>query len=188
MITQYQDEQFRIFTIDNFLTTDECDEYIKFIDNQRMNNTNHPFNLSAKFFNHKMINCELSNMFWQKIKNLLPNTVNLNNREWQYVNCSDYIMMAMYEDKTDFMLHTDTGSVYDRITKEQSKYTILIYLNDDYDGGETDFYTDDFKFTTSIKPVKGRALIFDIDLWHKGNIVTNGKKYWIGSELVCRQI
>ena len=55
-----------------------------------------------------------------------------------------------------------------------------MYLNDDFDGGETSIYNNNFEPIIQIKPKKGMSLLFDIDLWHKGNMVTNGKN--IGSD------
>ena len=58
--------------------------------------------------------------------------------------------------------------------KEMTRYTLLIYLNSNYEGGETN----------TIKPETGKALIFDIDLWHSELPVINGEKYWIGCEII----
>jgi hypothetical protein len=60
----------------------------------------------------------------------------------------------------------------------------LIYLNDNYDGGETSFYTENFVHVTDIQPKIGTALLFNLDQWHKGNTVLNGDKYWIGCEII----
>ena len=39
------------------------------------------------------------------------------------------------------------------------------------------FYDDKFKETVRVTPKKGSCIIFDIDLWHQGLEVKNGKKY-----------
>ena len=64
------------------------------------------------------------------------------------------------------------------------KYTLLIYLNEDFKGGETVFYDDNFRKTTTIAPKAGSALFFDIALWHEAEGILAGKKYWIGTELM----
>ena len=61
-------------------------------------------------------------------------------------------------------------------------------LNDDFENGKTLFYDHDFKHTVTIEPKKNRTLIFDIDLFHKGEQVSKGEKYWIGTELVCNKV
>ena len=68
--------------------------------------------------------------------------------------------------------------------KEKSCWTLLIYLNDDYEGGHTIFYDDNWKQIESISPERGKALLFDIDLWHRGDILVSGTKQWIGCEII----
>ena len=62
----------------------------------------------------------------------------------------------------------------------------MIYLNDDFTGGKTVFYDDCFQKTVEIEPKKGKALLFDIDLWHKGEEIHNGEKFWIGCEIISK--
>jgi hypothetical protein len=49
---------------------------------------------------------------------------------------------------------------------------------------ETVFYDDNWRVTKTVTPKKGNAILFDIDLWHMGNPVTRGAKYWIGCEII----
>jgi prolyl 4-hydroxylase len=64
-------------------------------------------------------------------------------------------------------------------------YTYLIYLNDDYEGGETAFP----KLNIAVKPKKGKCVVFQntlpqpdgripLEALHGGNPVTSGNK-WI---------
>jgi hypothetical protein len=59
-----------------------------------------------------------------------------------------------------------------------SKLTLLVYFNDDFLGGETDFR--DFK----IAPRRGTALLFIHDTWHEGLMVTVGMKYVLRSDVL----
>ena len=95
-------------------------------------------------------------------------------------------MTGKYLSNNNFGLHTDTGLFYNKNTKEKSQYTLLIYLNDDFEGGTTSFFTDNFQPTVTIHPKQGTALLFDIDLWHKGDKLISGEKYWIGCELIAK--
>ena len=110
------------------------------------------------------------------------------NIKWEYLECPKYIMYTKIQADEFFGLHTDTGCQYDTRMNKYSKYTVLTYLNDDYEGGNTVFYNDNFKKTCEIKPKLNRTLIFDIDLYHQGCEVLKGSKYWIGSELVCGKV
>lgn len=59
-----------------------------------------------------------------------------------------------------------------------SRLTFLLYLNDAFTGGETDFR--DFK----VLPVTGDALLFIHDTWHEGAAVSSGVKYVLRSDVL----
>ena len=69
---------------------------------------------------------------------------------------------------------------YIRNDSEASYYTILIYLNDNYIGGETVF--DEI----TINPKAGTALIFRHDLEHTGSEVRSGIKYILRTDIMFR--
>ena len=56
--------------------------------------------------------------------------------------------------------------------------TLMVYLNDIFEGGETVFNE------TTIKPQKGMALIFHHTLVHEGAAVTTGRKYVLRSDVM----
>lgn len=161
-----------VHELENFLPAAECTRYIEQIDGAE---TCVPFTDTGKFLNNKWTDAELAQVFYEKLKTygisgfLRPNTV---------------IMSGKYVPGDSFSLHTDTGLYYNKDAGEKSRWTLLIYLNDDFDGGETVFYDDNWRVTKSITPKKGHAVLFDIDLWHKGSPVTRGAKYWIGCEII----
>jgi predicted 2-oxoglutarate/Fe(II)-dependent dioxygenase YbiX len=59
-----------------------------------------------------------------------------------------------------------------------SKLTFLIYLNDGFVGGSTDFRD------LRIPPEKGSALLFVHDTWHEGTEVVEGTKYVLRSDVL----
>lgn len=94
--------------------------------------------------------------------------------------CEPHFDACIYEDK----------AFCDKINENagQRKMTLLIYLNDDYEGGETEFPNLNLKIT----PKKGKGLFFyntydDQEIikasLHKGNEVTKGEK-WICTKWV----
>ena len=60
----------------------------------------------------------------------------------------------------------------------RSELTLLVYLNEGFEGGETDFR--DF----AIRPATGMALLFIHDTWHEGAEVTAGTKYVLRSDVM----
>ena len=85
-------------------------------------------------------------------------------------------MSGTYNPGDLFGLHTDTGLYYNPRESLKSRWTLLIYLNDNFSGGETVFYDTFWKVSKVITPEKGKALLFDIDLWHSGSEVISGTK------------
>lgn len=59
-----------------------------------------------------------------------------------------------------------------------SRLTFLVYLNEAFEGGATDFR--DFQ----VRPRTGDALLFVHDTWHEGAAVTSGVKYVLRSDVL----
>ena len=63
--------------------------------------------------------------------------------------------------------HTD-------VSRESTTFTSITYLNDDFQGGETDFTTENF----SVKPKVGRSILFDGKRFeHGAKKITEGVRY-----------
>lgn len=132
----------------------------------------------AEFDNNKFIDKQLSEKFFDLVNRHAVNKLGDNT----LYGANKYIMTGKYIKNQQFGIHTDTGLYFNLKENVQSKYTLLIYLNDDYEGGETVFYLNDEKII--IKPQKGKAIIFDMQIPHSSNLINNGIKYWIGCEIL----
>jgi hypothetical protein len=166
-----------IHIIDNFLSPKECSDYITLIDTIRLSKDKHvPFTNNASNFNHKYVDLVLSEHFYKKLIDKWPSA--------EPIGPNNLIMISRYNAGENFGIHTDTGLFYDKLNRIKTRYTMLIYLNDDFTGGNTVFYDTSFNVTRVVVPKKGSCLVFDIDLWHEGREILNGNKYWIGIELI----
>ncbi|KRA70805.1 hypothetical protein ASD78_18020 [Lysobacter sp. Root667] len=74
-----------------------------------------------------------------------------------------------------FRMHKDGPWTEDGLS---SKLTLLVYLNEGFVGGDTDFR--DFR----IAPATGEALLFVHDTWHEGAAVEQGVKYVLRSDVL----
>ncbi len=74
-----------------------------------------------------------------------------------------------------FKMHKDGPWREDGLT---SRLTLLVYLNDGFTGGDTDFR--DFR----VKPEAGAALLFVHDTWHEGAAIEAGTKYVLRSDVM----
>ena len=183
MISQKVTNSYSVFTLDNLYSDEELEMFLNYVKNSSDKNrsfTNSPFK------NGKMIEPIMSTLMYDKIKTSLPDKyVDPKGIEWEFKKSVKYIFYSEIEEGQMFGIHSDTGSEYNDEDNLYSKFTVLTYLNDDYEGGKTTFFDDNFIQTADIQPKRGRTLVFDIDLYHKGEMVTKGIKHWIGTELVC---
>lgn len=77
-----------------------------------------------------------------------------------------------------FALHRD--GFLPRDNGEQSKLTCILYLNDDFTGGETAVKN------VMIEPRQGMALIFRHEFPHEGRPVLTGTKYVLRTDVMYR--
>jgi len=109
-----------------------------------------------------------------------------------------------YDAKTIYRPHIDgawpgSGLVdgkycFKAFPDQRSRMTCIIYLNENMEGGETNFFLADRKeegkvHVHSCKPQQGHILLFPHGdtsdfLVHEGNVVTKGKKYIIRTEIL----
>ena len=95
-----------------------------------------------------------------------------------------------YDASQRFKGHRD--GVVERSATEKTRLTFMIDLNDDFEGGDTVFYSEDRvgglrQVVASVRPVTGTALFFAHEWWHEGAPVTAGRKYVLRSDVFFRQ-
>ena len=106
------------------------------------------------------------------------------------------LQIAKYKVGGKFTPHYDCGEgATPNVASEDEgnrQFTVLIYLNDDFEGGETRFIHID----KNIKPKKGKAIIFKSltndgkvikESYHEGESVIYGEK-WIANKWIHRII
>ena len=87
-----------------------------------------------------------------------------------------------YDEGQYFGLHGDQSYLGDN--GERSLLTLIVYLNDDYIGGETDFP----ELGERILPEPGKALLFQHMVLHEGCTVLRGTKYVLRSDVLYRSV
>ncbi|BFO65573.1 2OG-Fe(II) oxygenase [Chryseobacterium sp. KCF3-3] len=100
---------------------------------------------------------------------------------YQILNFNEMLRVYKYAPGQQFKMHRD-GS-YIRNEREKSFYTFMIYLNDDFEGGETEFEN---LFT--VAPKKGTALIFHHPLRHEGKTLISGLKYVLRTDVMYSKV
>ncbi|GAA3511141.1 hypothetical protein GCM10022393_26120 [Aquimarina addita] len=130
---------------------------------------------------------EISSLLFNKLTtlNILQKETDINP-----IKINERIRFCKYQKDQLFSKHQD--GIYYPDANSESKFTFLLYLNgtECFEGGMTDFYKsgEDKEVIKSIIPAKGKLVIFDHKIWHKGAIVTKGDKYILRSDIIVKRI
>lgn len=162
--------------IDDLLTENECKQLIEFVDKKEFESIDRGIatysrvefdNPLAKLLCNRLINNGFMPKYWQ------GSTV---------VGLNEHFRFSKYNPGQEFGIHKD-GINIDK-NGNRSVMTLNIFLNDQFDGGETDFFYENKTKRLSAKPKQGRAALFDSQQYHCGNKVTNGYKYLLRTDVM----
>lgn len=180
----------QIWTIDNFLTQKECEDFIIFSENIGYVEAEVSFAEGAKMMkglrnNYRLLyeDMQLAKDLWVKLAPFCPQNLenNLNNDKKNISNgINEQFRFYKYEVGQRFKRHIDGR--FTRNAQEQSRITFMIYLNDDFEGGETAFDN------LQIIPKTGTALCFIHEVKHQGNAIKGGTKYVLRSDVMYIEV
>lgn len=116
----------------------------------------------------------LAKKFWDRCKPFLPSILNGKCA----IGLNERLRFYRYEPGQKFAQHFD-GS-FRRPNGEHSLLTWMIYLNEDFTGGETKFNGAGIE----VKPQAGMMLVFRHELIHEGAEVQSRRKYVLRSDIM----
>lgn len=171
----------KIFTVEEFLSQEESKGYIELSENigyelakinthkgqrvmTQVRNNNRSFYTSE----------DLAGSLWEKAKPFIPEKIGNS----QAIGLNELFRFYRYQPGQQFRGHYDESFI--RNSTEASYVTFMIYLNDDFEGGQTIFSD------VWIKPKQGTLLIFMHDLFHEGREVTKGIKYVLRTDVMYK--
>ncbi|CAL2083356.1 2OG-Fe(II) oxygenase [Tenacibaculum sp. 190524A02b] len=172
-----------IFLIENFLSDEECQKYLSIFQHKEFEEAkisihgNQVMNKGVRnndrhiFFDEK-----LAVKLWERIAQFTPEKVSF----YKAIGLNEMFRVYKYSKGQRFKMHID-GS-YQRNFSESSLFSFLIYLNDNFEGGETEF-----RKLHTITPQKGTALVFKHKLKHEGKEVTTGIKYVLRTDIMYKR-
>jgi predicted 2-oxoglutarate/Fe(II)-dependent dioxygenase YbiX len=170
-----------IFLIDDFLPFAECDRLISESEGMgyeyaTIETEKGAVRLESVRNNSRVLYTDmaLADWLWFKLKDSVPQKIGISNA----VGLNELFRFYKYEPGHQFKKHIDNSFI--RNESEASYYTFMIYLNDDYSGGETSFKD------VEVKGKKGMALVFLHSLEHEGKQVREGIKYVLRSDIMYR--
>jgi prolyl 4-hydroxylase len=168
-----------VFTIDNFLSAEECTQYIAHGEalGYGSSEVNFPSGsrLALEIRNNERVLFDdpaLAALLFARAQPLLPAEVS----GWALHDFNERMRFYRYGPQQYFKWHKD-GS-YARQPGEASLLTFMIYLNDGFEGGDTEFRTE------FVKPKAGRALVFPHRAAHQGTEILSGTKYVLRTDVI----
>jgi prolyl 4-hydroxylase len=152
------DKNLEIFTIEDFLTDEECDHLYNLIEKSNVRST-----VSGTGYTQSVVS-DFRTSSTATLSYEDPIVVNIDDRIAQELGVpkenSESFQGQLYEVGQQFKHHYDyfSGDSYNNhcLFSGQRTYTCMIYLNDVEEGGETDF----LEINTTFSPKKGMAIIW----------------------------
>lgn len=167
-----------IWVIEDFISEQKCHELILFSEQLGYGEATVTTENGARMMkgvrdNYRIIHkdAQLAYDLWPKLAPHCPSTVlNLN-----LMRLNDHFRFYRYSEGQRFKRHRD-GRVQ-LPSGETSLITFMVYLNEDFEGGETQFDE------VVVKPKAGMALCFFHNLKHEGRPILSGEKYVLRSDV-----
>jgi len=175
----------RVFILRNVFDEEECHEWIEFAEDEGFEtapissgggtliNPNVRDNLRCTMLNH-----EWAELVWENILEYIPDMEDGRSP----IGINEFFRVYRYDEGHFMSTHQDFS--YQRPDSDEcSVLTALIYLSDDFQGGETIIYPGGEKELV-IEPELGMILFFEHELWHEGNPVLSGQKYVLRTDVM----
>jgi hypothetical protein len=119
---------------------------------------------------------QLAAVLWERVEPFI-NTIEFPGM--RPVGVNERLRFYRYDPGQVFRWHRD--GFYQRPNGQRSRLTYMVYLNDDFEGGETKFRE---PRPIDVKPRKRMALLFSHPLMHEGASVTSGRKYVLRTDVM----
>ncbi len=174
-----------VWTVDGVMTQKECSALIERIN--ALGPTAAPITTGTGFVmrpdirnNTRVIidDVPLAAELFQRVTPHLPPRM----KGMSVVGANERLRCYRYEPGQRFASHYD--GAFQRNPRERSWLTFMVYLNEEFTGGETDFPMQQIKVT----PRTGMALLFQHHVLHEGCTVRSGIKYALRSDIMYRQM
>ena len=175
----------RLFVIHGFYTSEECVRAIgrseaSGFDDATINTVRGVVLNKTIRDNARLIvdDIDLAASLWDRLRPFVPAVL----APWHVVGLNERFRFYRYDEGQRFAPHFD--GFFQRDNGERSQLTCLVYLNDDFTGGETKFYDEEKALRATIRPERGTALLFAHLQLHEGAPVTSGRKYVLRTDVM----
>lgn len=187
--------------ISNVLTAAECEYFILSVIPEELLDTTaleggrevFPKRISMRT---KLTCPALAQDFLDRLRPVLPNELTFQQEDlelgafltgtWKLHSVNECISFLKYPPGGVFTRHRD--GIYIPNEDTRSLISILVYLNADYEGGETMAFSDDGTVQATVQPATGNAFCMLQRVLHQGNEVIVGFKHVIRLDLLYQRV
>jgi prolyl 4-hydroxylase len=172
-----------MFTIKEFLSPLECQQYIDYSELKGYEEATVQARAGGSMMlkevrnNDRVIfdDAALAEKLFTRAREFLPEVLN----DWRLLGLNERFRFYRYEPGQFFKWHKD--GYFIRSETEVSLLTFIIYLNDGYEGGATEFSWE------IIHPEIGTALVFPHKMNHQGAVLSKGVKYVLRTDVMYQK-
>ncbi len=171
-----------IFTVKDFLNPAECNQYIQLSENvgydlASIQTAEGPKFIEAIRNNGRVIfdDFNMAETLFARAKTFLPSEID----GWEVKGLNERWRFYRYTGEQYFKWHKD--GYFQRSENEVSLLTFIIYLNNEFEGGETQFSWE------WIKPETGMVLVFPHRIMHQGAALISGTKYVLRPDVMYQR-
>lgn len=173
-----------VYVVHDFLSASECTEFIQMAEgigfgDAPITTSQGPVMRKDVRNNSRVMkdDFEIAERLWQRAEPWVVSPW----RGREAVGLNERFRFYRYEQGQLFAPHYD--GAFERENGERSEFTFLIYLNQDFVGGETRFYNPG---VYNILPRTGSLLLFYHPQLHEGVMIESGIKYVLRSDVMYR--
>lgn len=160
--------------VDGILTAEECARFIEELDKPaELRTVDSGF---ALYDRNVMISAAWAGEVRRRIVGLLPEAV----RDVCVIN--DHFRFSKYLEGGYFDIHRDGVNVDG--SGNYAVYTVNIFLNTGFHGGQTEFFNGAQELVVRAEPKAGRGAIFDTNIYHRGCEVRGMYKYLLRTDVM----
>jgi 2OG-Fe(II) oxygenase superfamily len=172
-----------LMQIDDIFTEEECDRLISSaeasgLQDQDRGNANYGRVTGIMQFNGQPLN----EFLWNRLSHIIPTHV----YGKPVSGLNDHFRFSKYHEGQFFDIHKD--GINQDSEGNRSALTLNIFLNDNFKGGETDFFSSDNRndLRFSVIPKTGRGGLFFAQQYHSGNEILEGVKYLLRTDVMVK--
>ncbi len=179
MASSYEEYSGSIFVVRNAMSSDLCEELIAMSEERGygeapITTARGPVLNKDMRNNNRVIvdSFDLADQLWPLVADYIPEMWHMRKK----IGLNERFRFYRYDPGEQFDWHYD--GYFRRDNDEKSQFTCMFYLNDNFEGGTTDFAN------CSVVPGRGDALLFYHHQSHRGAPVLSGRKYVIRTDVM----